>query len=202
MTMTTGNPTPTCEDPGTWNGHGCHPVPATEHLGGPHPIREEVTPSAPAPTSSDPTEATKTRRTKRKFADLAVKALEELGAPKTVLEMREHLGKGVPPASLHRAMHRDLRVVRTGPRTWGLRSWSLPEYKGMVQEMRQALQERGEMPLTELFQMMDSAYGAGEATLRAAAAKPDFATAKGTIRLSNEPERSPKAKAETIDRTG
>ena len=185
MTMTTGNPTPTCEDPGTWNGHGCHSVPATEHPGGPHPIREEVTPSAPAPTCSDPTEATKTRRTKRKFADLAVKALEELGAPKTVLEIREHLGKGVPPASLHR----DLRVVRTGPRTWGLRSWGLPEYKGMVQEMRQVLQERGETPLTKLFQMMDSAYGAGEATLRAGAAeKAGLVTAKGIARLRDDAE--------------
>ena len=80
---------------------------------------------------------------------------------------------------------------RTGPRTWGLRSWRLPEYQGMVQEMRQVLQERGEMPLSELFQMMASAYGAGEETLRAAAAKPDFVTANGTIRLNKEPYREP-----------
>ena len=155
-------------------------------------FREEVTPSAPAPASSDPTEATKTRRPRRNFGDLAVKALEELGAPKTALEIQEHLGKGVPPASLHRGLCRDLRVVSTGPRTWGLRSWGLPEYKGMVQEMRQVLQERGEMPLTELFQMMDSAYGVGESTLRAAAAKPDFVTANGTIRLNKEPYREPR----------
>ena len=80
MTMTTGSPTPTCEDPGTGNGHGCHPAPAAECLGGPHPVREEATPSAPAPASSDPMEATKTRRPRRNFADLAVKALEELGS--------------------------------------------------------------------------------------------------------------------------
>ena len=191
MTMTTGNPTLTCEDPGTGSGHGCHPAPAAERPGGPHPARDEATPSAPAPTSSDPTEATKTRRPRRNFADLAVQALEELGAPKTALEIQKHLGEGVPPASLHRGLCRDLRVVSTGPRTWGLRSWGLPEYKGMVQEMRQVLQERGEMPVVKLFQMMASAYGAGEETLRAAAAKPDFITAGGTIRLNKEPYRKP-----------
>ena len=191
MTMTTANPAPTCQDPETGNSHGRYPAPAVERPGSPHMAREEATPSAPAPTSSDPTEATKTRRPRRNFADLAVKALEELGAPKTVSEIREHLGDGVPTPSLHRGLCRDLRVVRTGPRTWGLRSWHLPEYRGMVQEMRQVLQERGEMPLTELFQMMDSAYGVGESTLRAAAAKPDFVTANGTIRLNKEPYREP-----------
>ena len=68
--------------------------------------------------------------------------------------------------------------------------------------MRQVLQERGEMPVVELFQMMASAYGAGDETLKAAAAKPDFATAKGTIRLSNEPERSPKRRRRRLTGPG
>lgn len=191
MTMTTANPTPTCEDPGTGN-NGCSSLaPAAVRPGGPRPAREKATPSAPVPASLDPTEATKTMRPRRNFADLAVKALEELEAPKTVLEIQEHLGDGVPTSSLHRAMHRDLRVISTGPRTWGLRSWALPEYQGMVQEMRQVLQERGEMPLTELFQMMDSTYGVGESTLRAAAAKPDFITDGEMIRFNKEPYRTP-----------
>ena len=156
--------------------------------------RDKITslpPADQAPTSYDPTEATKTRRQRRNFGDMAVTALEELGKPKTALEIQEHLGNGVTPTSLHRALHRDLRLVRTGPRTWGLRSWRLPEYKGMVHHMRQVLQERGEIPLTQLFQMMASACGAGEETLRAAAAKPDFITGGGTIRLSKGPDREP-----------
>ena len=138
----------------------------------------------------------------RNLADLAVMALDDLGAPATAVEIQEHLGDGVSPKSLHVALCRDLRLVRTGPRLWGLRSWRLPEYQGMVQEMRQVLQERGEMPVVELFQMMASAYGAGDETLRAAAAKPDFATAKGTIRLSNEPERSPKRRRRRLTGPG
>ena len=138
----------------------------------------------------------------RNLADLAVMALDDLGAPATAIEIQEHLGDGVSPKSLHVALCRDLRLVRTGPRLWGLRSWRLPEYRGMVQEMRQALQERGEMPVAELFQMMASAFGAGEETLRAAAAKPDFVTAKGTIRLTNEPERSPKSRRRRLTGPG
>ena len=115
----------------------------------------------------------------KNLPDLAVMALDDLGAPATAQEIQEHLGEGISPKSLHVALSRDPRLVKTGPRLWGLRSWRLPEYFGMVHQMRQVLQERGEMPLSELFQLMSSAYGAGEETLRAAAAKRDFVTANG-----------------------
>ena len=138
----------------------------------------------------------------KNLSDLAVMALDDLGAPATSQEIQEHLGEGVSPRSLHVALSRDLRLVKTGPRVWGLRSWRLPEYFGMVHQMRQVLQEQGEMPVGELFQLMSSAYGAGEETLRAAAAKQDFVTAKGRIRLRNESETTPKRPRRRLTGTG
>ena len=138
----------------------------------------------------------------KNLSDLAVMALDDLGAPATSQEIQEHLGEGVSPRSLHVALSRDLRLVKTGPRVWGLRSWRLPEYFGMVHQMRQVLQDRGEMPVDELFQLMSSAYGAGEETLRAAAAKQDFVTAKGRIRLRNESETTPKRPRRRLTGTG
>ena len=128
---------------------------------------------------------------KKNLSDLAVMALDDLGTPATAQDIQEHLGDGVSPKSLHVALSRDPRLVKTGPRLWGLRSWRLPKYQGMVHQMRQVLQERGEMPVGELFQLMSSAYGAGEETLRAAAAKAGLRNRQGTIRLRTGSEAIP-----------
>ena len=128
----------------------------------------------------------------KNLSDLAVMALDDLGAPATALEIQEHLGDGVSPKSLHVALSRDPKLARTGPRLWGLRSWRLPEYRGMVHHMREILQAQGEMQVQELFQMMAASYGAGEETLKAAAAKEDFVTERGTIRLRSPLDPAPK----------
>ena len=122
----------------------------------------------------------------RNLAEQALMALDDLGLPATAQEIHQHLGGSASVRSVHVALSRDPRLVRTGPRLWGLRSWNLPEYHGIVHHMRETLRERGEMPTMELFQMMVAAFGTGEENLRAAAAKREFVTSGDTIRLRHE----------------
>lgn len=122
----------------------------------------------------------------RNLAEQALMALDDLGVPATAQEIQEHLGGRMSVRSVHVALSRDPRLVRTGPRLWGLRSWNLPQYHGIVHHMRETLRERGEMPIAELFQMLTTAFGTGEENMRAAAQKPDFVTSGDTIRLRNE----------------
>ena len=127
----------------------------------------------------------------RNLAEQALTALDDLGVPATAQEIQEHLGGRSSVRSVHVALSRDSRLVRTGPRLWGVRSWNMPEYLGMVHHMREALRERGEMPIAELFQMMSTAFGAGEETFRAAAAKSDFLASGENIRLRGEWDTPP-----------
>ena len=122
----------------------------------------------------------------RNLAEQALTALDDLGVPATAQEIHQHLGGSASVKSVHVALSRDPRLVRTGPRLWGLRSWNLPQYHGIVHHMRETLRERGEMPTRELFQMMTTAFGTGEENMRAAAQKPDFVNTGDTIRLRNE----------------
>ena len=122
----------------------------------------------------------------RNLAEQALMSLDDLGVPATAQEIHRHLDGRASVRSVHVALSRDTRLVRTGPRLWGLRSWNLPEYHGIVHHMRETLRERGEMPTRELFEMMATAFGTGEENMRAAAQKPDFVTSGDTIRLRQE----------------
>ena len=114
-----------------------------------------------------------------------------MGTPATPGEIREYLGENVTPRSLHVALSRDPRLVKAGPKLWGLGSWNLPRYEGMAREMRKILEERGEMPVRELTRIMTQRFGAGEASFRSAANGREFATTGGTIRLRDSSKPAP-----------
>ena len=135
----------------------------------------------------------------RNLAEQALMALDDLGVPATAQEIHQHLGGSASVKSVHVALSRDPRLVRTGPRLWGLRSWNLPQYHGIVHHMRETLRERGEMPTRELFQMMTTAFGTGEENMRAAAQKPDFVNTGDTIRLRHEWEDAKGEDAHRLD---
>ena len=118
-------------------------------------------------------------------------APEDLGTPATARGILEHLAENVSPRSMHVALSKDHRLVITGPRLWGLRSWNLPRYEGMAREMRKILEERGEMPVRELTRIMTQRFGAGEASFRSAANGREFATTGGTIRLRDSSKPAP-----------
>ena len=120
------------------------------------------------------------------LSDRAVFALDDMGRPATAQEIQEHLGENVSVRSVHVALSKDRRLMRTGPRQWGLRSWHLPQYVGIAHHMREVLEARREMPVEELFETLKQDFGAKEETLRAVAAKADFISSGGKIRLRNE----------------
>ena len=120
------------------------------------------------------------------LSDRTAFALDDMGRPATAQEIQEHLGENVSVRSIHVALSKDSRLVRTGPRKWGLRTWGMREYLGLVRHMREALEARGEMPVEELFETLKQDFGAKEETLRAMAAKADFQSDGATIRLRRE----------------
>ena len=122
----------------------------------------------------------------------AVFALDDMGRPATAQEIQEHLGEKASIRSVHVALSKDRRLVRTGPRQWGLRSWHLREYVSLAHHMKEVLRARGEMPTSELFEILARTFGAREEGMRAMAAKADFISAGGRIRLRNESESDSK----------
>ena len=126
-----------------------------------------------------------------KLADRAMFALEDLGTPATAREILEHLAENVTQASVHVALSKDHRLVRTGPKLWGLRSWNLPRYEGMANEMKKVLGERGQMPVGELLEIMTKKFGAVEVSFRSAANRAEFVTSNGVIRMRGGSDQAP-----------
>ena len=126
------------------------------------------------------------------LSERAVFALDDMGRPATAQEIQEHLCEKASIRSVHVALSKDRRLVRTGPRKWGLRSWHLREYVSLTHHMKEVLEARGEMPVGELFEILAQTFGAREEGLRAMAAKADFISSGGKIRLKNESEAVPK----------
>lgn len=130
------------------------------------------------------------------LGDQAVLALSDLGAPATSREIGEYLGEDIQPRSLQVAISRDPRLVRTGPKLWGLQSWNLPEYLGLAHHMREAVEAKGEMPTAEFLELMERTYGANEPSVRAAAEKAGLVTARGIVRIRDDAEPTPKRRKE------
>ena len=126
-----------------------------------------------------------------KLADRAVFALEDLGTPATAREILEHLAENVTQASLHVSLSKDPRLVRTGPKLWGLRSWNLPRYEGTASEMKKVLMERGQVPVRELLEIMTRKFGAVEVSFRSAANRAEFVTSNGVIRIRDASTQTP-----------
>ena len=67
----------------------------------------------------------------------------------------EHLGEKVSIRSIHVALSKDDRLMRTGPKSMGTTAPGTgPQYVGMAHHIREILEERGEMPVSELFDVL------------------------------------------------
>ena len=130
-------------------------------------------------------------RWRNNLCDLAIIALDDLGIPATLQEIREHLREDAHPRSLYPALAKDRRLVKAGPKLWALRSWNLPEYLGLPHHMRETVEARGEMPTAELLELMERTYGAKETSLRTLVNKAGLITERGTIRVRNEEDPAP-----------
>ena len=133
-----------------------------------------------------------TRGGSSNLSDRAVLALDALGHPATARDIHEHLGEDVSIRSIHVALSKDDRLMNTGPRLWGLRSWNLPQYVGMAHHMREILEKRGEMPVAELIDVLSRTYQAKQETIKAVAYSHPFVLKDGMIRMRRKDDPIPR----------
>ena len=129
------------------------------------------------------------------LSDRAVFALNELGHPATPPEIRKHLGEKVSIRSIHVALSKDDRLMRTGPSLWGLSSWNRTKYVGMAHHIREILEERGEMPVSELFDVLARTFGAKPGTIKSAAHSHPFVIQHGNVRMRRKDDPIPRRAA-------
>ena len=123
----------------------------------------------------------------KNIQDRVVFALKEMKRPGTLEEITEfideqHLTKNT--------IYRDHRLMRTGAKKWGLRTWRLPEYTGIANNMREILSKRGQMTVDEIVESMAQHFEVQENSTRMCTHAPMFVVEGDTVRIRGEEDPS------------
>ncbi len=131
-------------------------------------------------------------------------ALADIGCPATLEEMMGHIGENRNRRSASNAMSLDPRLVQVdkNPRRWGLASWGLPVYEGVVNSIRDLLEESGgSMCVDDIVWHIQRDFNVKENSIRSYAHAPMFVTENGVVRLRTAQDEPYRLDSDSIRRT-
>ncbi len=127
-------------------------------------------------------------RWKGPLGDKLALALDRIGSPATVEEIKDNLGLDQSLGSIQNGLREDTRFIRSGMTAWGLAWWGLAEYEGISSTIHRLLQTKGTMPVSEVVEWMMRNFGSREGSVRSFCTAPAFVIEEGSIRLRRADE--------------
>ncbi len=116
-------------------------------------------------------------------------ALADLGRPATIYELMNYLQEDSSLAYVRNTLTSDERVVRVDKVRYGLRSWGLDEYEGIVHSIRELIDEaKGPLPIDDVVDRITQNFGVAETSVRQYAHAPIFVVDGDVVRLRTEDE--------------
>ena len=114
-------------------------------------------------------------------------ALADMGRPATVDEIVTHVGENRSRNYVHIALADDPRLVRVSRTHWALASWSLSQYSGIAESMRDLVEEYGgSMDIDMMVHRMHQMFGVVENSTLAYCGAPMFVVEGESLRLRTQ----------------
>ncbi len=127
-------------------------------------------------------------RWKGPLGDKLALALDRIGSPATVEEIKDNLSLKQSSGSIQNGLREDTRFVRCSRTGWGLAWWGLPEYSGTASTIRGLLEQSGPLQVDEVVEWMNERFDARPSTVRTYCSVPAFVIEDGSVRLRRADE--------------
>ena len=111
------------------------------------------------------------------------------GSPADPDDLLADLDPGVDIRYLKATLSSGKQFVRVGVSNWALRTWKLPEYRGIIAAISDELSKNGpSLPIKELATRLPAAFGVAKTSVITLCNAPRFVVERGTVRHRRDDE--------------